>query len=248
MPRARSVLLRLWSPIAYAIVVFLSRLGIGAYLRLRVEGLERLPPGPALLCFPHQNWADPFIMFAAIPWKPRIYILGPREMNMSVGLRNRLITAFQSGIPFRPDNSDARSLARRVEAVLASGARIIVAPEGRIHAGEREILPLLDGPAFFALRTGCPIVPIGLSGTGWIHFGKTVRIRVGTPIVPAGRPRRETIAALSAELRAALLDLVADGRDEPAPGWFGRWFTELFNEWPEGSRPPLPDSGTGRRL
>jgi hypothetical protein len=30
--------------------------------------------------------------------------------------------------------------------------------------------------------------------------------------------------------------MTAGERDLPRPGRFGRWLTELFNEWPEGSR------------
>jgi hypothetical protein len=36
---------------------------------------------------------------------------------------------------------------------------------------------------------------------------------------------------------AALRALVADFPDPPEPGRFGRWLTEVFNDWPEGSRP-----------
>ena len=92
------------------------------------------------------------------------------------------------------------------------------------------------------LRAGVPIVPVGLSGTGWLRLGKTIRVRVGTPIDHRGRPtapgRRR---ALTAEIRAALLALLADGRDEAPPGRFGRWVTELFNDWPEGRRPSPAD-------
>jgi hypothetical protein len=33
-----------------------------------------------------------------------------------------------------------------------------------------------------------------------------------------------------------LLELVADAPELTVPGPFGRWLTELFNDWPEGSR------------
>ena len=95
--------------------------------------------------------------------------------------------------------------------------------------------------AFFALRAGVPIVPVGLSGTGWLRLGKTIRVRVGVPIDHRGRPTRQAVEALTAEVRAALLALLADGRDEAPPGRFGRWMTELFNDWPEGRR-PSPDT------
>ena len=97
--------------------------------------------------------------------------------------------------------------------------------------------------AFFALRAGVPIVPIGITGTGWLRLGKRVRVRVGAPIAPAGRPTRDAVDALTQEIRASLLALVSDGRDELPPGPLGRWVTELFNDWPEGRRPSLSGGG-----
>ena len=52
---------------------------------------------------------------------------------------------------------------------------------------------------------------------------------------------REAVAAMTAATYRALLDLVADGRDREPPGPFGRWLTEVFQDWPEGSRPPVED-------
>jgi 1-acyl-sn-glycerol-3-phosphate acyltransferase len=212
------------------------RLLVHAYVRIRVEGRE-LPPGPAILCFNHQSWTDPFIVVAGLPARPDLWFFGPREADMSVGVRNRLITWSGRGIPYNPDRADLLDVTRHVEGVLASGARLAIAPEGRIHAGERALLPISDGVAFFALRAGVPIVPVGLSGTGWLRLGKTIRVRVGAPIDHRGRPTRQAVAALTAEVRASLLALLADGRDEAPPGRLGRWVTELFNDWPEGRRP-----------
>jgi hypothetical protein len=33
--------------------------------------------------------------------------------------------------------------------------------------------------------------------------------------------------------------MTADFPDPPEPGPFGRWLTEVFNDWPEGARPAL---------
>ena len=213
------------------------RVVVRAYLRIRVEG-RPLPPGPAILCFNHQSWADPFVAVAALQACPDLWFFGPREADMSTGVRNRLITWSGRGVPFNPERTNLLDATRRVEAVLASGARLAIAPEGRIHAGERALLPVNEGVAFFALRAGVPVIPVGLTGTGWLRFGKTVRVRVGEPILPAGRPTRDAVDALTGQIRDALLALVADGRDESPPGPLGRWMTELFNDWPAGRRPP----------
>ncbi len=177
---------------------------VGSYLRVRVEGREHLPSGPALLAFTHVNWTDPFVLVAALPSRPDLLFFGPREADMRVGARNRLITWSGRGIPFRPDESDVRDVTRALEAALATGAHVAIAPEGRIHAGERDLLPLSPGAAWFALHTGVPLVPIGTTGLGWVRFGRTVRVRIGPPLQPRGRPTRAAVDALTVELRAAL--------------------------------------------
>lgn len=228
--------------VAYWLSTIIARVGIGAYLRLRVEGRERLPAGPALLCFNHQSWADPLVLMAALPARPDLLFFGPREADMQIGRKNRLIALSRRAIPFRPDKRGLVDVARRVDAVFARGNRVAIAPEGRIHAGERVVLPFDDGAAYFAVRAGVPVVPVAILGVGWLRFGGTVRVRIGEPLpVIPGRATREAVAAMTAATHQALLDLVADGRDREPPGPFGRWLTEVFQDWPEGSRPAIGD-------
>ena len=128
---------------------------VPAWLRIRVEGLDRLPDGPAILCFNHQDWIDPFVMVAALPARPDLVFFGPKEEDMSVGFINRLITWAGRGIPFNPAQTDLLATTRSVQAALDAGVRVAIAPEGRIHAGEQALLPLSEGVAFFALRARC---------------------------------------------------------------------------------------------
>jgi len=231
--------------IRYWTAVLFFRLAVRVYFRLRTEGLDRLPRGPAVLCFNHQSWADPFILAAAVPARPDLMFFGPREADLGVGAKNRLIRWSQRSIPFRPDKTGLVDVSRRVGAELRRGAWVAIAPEGRIHVGERVVLPLDDGVAFFAIRGGVPIVPIAISGTGWLRFGGTVRVRIGDPVTADGPATREAITELTAETREALLRLVADARDRPPPGPVGRWLTEVFQDWPEGWRPSIDESLTG---
>jgi 1-acyl-sn-glycerol-3-phosphate acyltransferase len=159
---------------------------------------------------------------------------------MNSGTRNRLIRWSDTGLPVRPDREDLRPAARRVTAVLRGGAIVAVAGEGRIHLGERELLPLWAGAAYFAARSGVPLVPVAINGTSWLRLGRTVRIRVGAPLTPAGRPSGRAVAELNERAWTSLHDLVQDYPDNLPPGPVGRWITELFNDWPEGARPTLP--------
>jgi 1-acyl-sn-glycerol-3-phosphate acyltransferase len=213
---------------------------IRAYLRPRLEGRERLPGGPAIYCFNHMNWSDPFILMAILPMRPRLYFFGPKEEDMAVGGRNQLMSWTRTTVPYRPGKSDLLEATRRVSAVLASGAVLAIAGEGRIHASEHELLRLQEGPAYFALRSGVPLVPIAISGTSWLRLGRRIHVVVGEPLPATGRPTRKAVDDLTVACWTALHGLVADRPDFPRPWPVGRYLTEVFNDWPEGERPVRP--------
>ncbi|HYM82679.1 MAG TPA: lysophospholipid acyltransferase family protein [Candidatus Dormibacteraeota bacterium] len=218
-----------------------AKLALGAlartYLRVRTEGLERLPAGPALLCANHMSWADPIVLMAALPGRPRLHWFGPRESDMHRGARNRLIVWTGTAVPYKPAKTDLLEATRRVDAVFRAGGRLVIFGEGRIHAVEGELLPLADGAVFFALRARVPIVPVAISGTSWLGFGRTVRVRIGEPLLTAGRPTREAVDEATARLWCRLFARVRDDPIRPAPGPLGRWLTAVFDEWAEGERP-----------
>jgi 1-acyl-sn-glycerol-3-phosphate acyltransferase len=209
---------------------------VRAYLRVRLVGGERLTGQPAIYCFNHLSWTDPFMLLATLPGRPRLSFFGPKEDDMSSGGRNRLMTWTGTAIPYKPAKTDLRDATRRVEAILAAGGVVAIAGEGRIHALERDLLPLSEGPAYFALRAGVPIVPIAIHGSSWLRFGGRVTVTVGEPITVEGRPSRTAVDGLTERTWTALYDMVAGGPEVAEPGRFGRWLTEAFNDWPEGSR------------
>lgn len=227
-------------PVRRTIRTWTSRIAakvvVRAWLRLRLDGRERLAGGPAIYCFNHLSWADPFVLMAVLPMRPRLAFFGPKEEDMSIGGRNRLMTWTGASIPYRPGKENLIEATRRVHAVIAAGGVVAIAGEGRIQPFESRLQPLNEGAAYFALREGIPLVPIAIHGTSWLAFGGRVRVEVGEPIEPAGRPSREAVEALTARTWEALHALVRDEPERPRPGRVGRWVTERFNDWPEGSR------------
>jgi 1-acyl-sn-glycerol-3-phosphate acyltransferase len=206
------------------------------YLRIRFDGRERLPDGPAIYCFNHLSWADPFILMAILPFRPRLSFFGPKEEDMSSGGRNRIMHWTGTTIPYKPGKNDLLDATRRVDATIKAGGVVAIAGEGRIGAVESALLPLNEGPAYFALRSHVPLVPVAINGTSWLRFGGRVRVQIGEPVILDGRPDRATIAAATAALRERLAALLAGAPQVDPPGRFGRWLSEAFNEWPEGSR------------
>jgi 1-acyl-sn-glycerol-3-phosphate acyltransferase len=214
------------------------------YSTCRVEGVDSLPAGPSILCFSHQNWIDPVYLISALLPEPRTVFFGPEQEDMTRGARNRLMRWCGVAVPYRPGGRGLIAATARVEKLLAGGERVAIAGEGRIHAGEGVILPLLAGPAYLAVRFGVPIVPVAINGTSWLAFRRTVRVKIGAPILPpqggARRPDARAVEAMTEAARLALLGLVADFPDPAPSGWIGGRLTELFNDWPEGGRPPVP--------
>jgi 1-acyl-sn-glycerol-3-phosphate acyltransferase len=233
-------------PVRRTIRYWVSRIAawlvIRAFLRPRLVGRDRLPSGPAVYCFNHLNWTDPFVLMAVLPLRPRLYFFGPKEEDMAVGGRNRLMSWTRTSIAYRPGKSDLLDATRRVGGIIASGGVLAIAGEGRIHSSERELTPLNVGPAYFALRSGVHLVPLAINGTSWLKLGRRVRVQVGEPLATGGRPTSEAIDKLTADCSAAILALVHDAPELARPGPVGRWLTDLFNDWPEGSRPPIGPS------
>jgi 1-acyl-sn-glycerol-3-phosphate acyltransferase len=245
-PRPRSPGIPDIHPIRRTIRYVIARLAVAfvirLYLRVRTEHRARLPKGPAIVCFNHLNWIDPFVVMAALPWRPRLFFFGPREEDMHRGGRNRLMVWTGTTVPYKPGKTDLIEATRRVGDVIDWCGVLAIAGEGRIHAGERELLPLSEG-AYFALRTRVPLVPLAINGTSWLGFRRRVRVSVGEPLIPVGRPTREAVDRMTDDLAHVLCDLVADYPDVPVPGPFGRLLTDWFNEWPEGERPSSTPAG-----
>ena len=65
---------------------------VRGYLRIQVVDGAQLPTGPAIYCFNHMSWADPFILMALLPFRPRLWFFGPKEEDMGTGGRNRVMT------------------------------------------------------------------------------------------------------------------------------------------------------------
>ena len=98
------------------------------------------------------------------------------------------------------DRSNRRSAQKTflvAERTLRSGSSIVLFPE-ETRSQDGNLLPFKRGGLLLAQRTGCPIVPVGISGTcvvkpkGSFHVKPgTVTIRYGRPIPPAGKGAAE---------------------------------------------------------
>jgi 1-acyl-sn-glycerol-3-phosphate acyltransferase len=221
----------------YHVARIVVKLIAGCLVRLRLEGGEHIVGGPALYCFNHLGWADPEVIMATFPRRIRLFFYGPKEETLTRGLKNRIMWWTGVAVPFKPGKDDLITSVRRAQAVFDAGASLAIAGEGAIHIHEGDLLPLQEGAAYLAMRAGVPIVPVAISGTSWIGFRRLIRVRVGAPIETGVRPTHEAIREYTWRTWHALRAMVDDDRDLPVPGPFGRWLTDVFNDWGPGGRP-----------
>jgi len=195
--------------------------GIPRWLwRVQLIGLEHIPTSGGYILAPsHRSMMD--IPFAAIVTHRRIRFMGKSSLfGMPV-----LGTLFRwlGGISVERDGTDRKAVRESV-AMLTAGEVLCVYPEGTRQHGPK-IQPLQPGAAYFALRSGAPIIPIGIAGAEEIlrtrsdpipRFGR-VTIVVGAPLRPEVRPTgvvpRERVDALTATLSDALQGVFDDAYD-----------------------------------
>ena len=192
--------------------------------RVRVTGLEHVPrEGGFILAPSHRSMMD--IPFAAVVTSRRIRFMGKATLFgiPVVGAVFRWL----GGFPVARDGTDRKAVRDSVE-MLRAGEVLCVYPEGTRQRGPK-IQPLQPGAAYLALRSGVPIIPVGMAGTEEImrerrdpipRFAR-VTIVVGAPITPPlrgeGLVPRENVDALSAKL-ADELQLVFDDAYELRDG------------------------------
>ncbi|HZA85513.1 MAG TPA: lysophospholipid acyltransferase family protein, partial [Acidimicrobiales bacterium] len=145
-------------PVARALLTPLFRFG----WRVHVRGLDNLPRrGPAILCPNHTSVIDSFLLPSVLP--RRITYVGKAEY-LDDWKTKHLFPALGM-IPIDRSGGDASSRALDAAAnVLESGELFGIYPEGT-RSRDGKLRKGHTGPARLSLRTGAPMVPIGMVGT-----------------------------------------------------------------------------------
>ena len=173
---------------------------------VRVHDADLVPKtGPVILAPNHSGFIDAPLLMGASP-RP-IHCLTKKEMFW--GPMGWFLAAIGQ-IPIDRSGPDRKALMRSA-AVLDEGRVLVVYPEGRRGAGD--FADVRPGLAWFALRSGAPVVPVvslgtGARGTTWTAI-PAVRAQLdvvfGAPVeVPAGGRSRAALSSASEKLWDAL--------------------------------------------
>ena len=170
-------------PVARAVLVPVFK----GLWRLSVRGKGNLPAaGGAIFCPNHSSVIDSFLLPAVLP--RRITFVGKAEYMDS--WKTKYLFPALGMIPIERSGGNAAERALNTAArVIESGEFFGIYPEGtrardgKLHRGH-------TGPARLALRTGAPIIPVGMIGTRDIQPPdakvprpfKRAEVRFGRPI------------------------------------------------------------------
>lgn len=190
-----------------------------AVYRPTVTGLEHVPrSGPIVLASNHISFADE--IFTPTVARRQVFYFAKAEYFTSTGIRGRLMASTFRGLGQLPvERGDTRSAASVIEIgveELAQGRVLGIFPEGT-RSPDGRLYRFRTGVARLALRTGAPVVPVGIVGTRdvqppenkrWhrapveVHFGAPMRFGQRAAEERSSRVLREITEAVRTAVQA----------------------------------------------
>ena len=157
------------------VLFFVKAVGV----KVRIEGLDRIPPGVCLFAANHTSAADAPAVVGAIPRRVAILL---KESLFKWPIAGQ---AFRSAhfIPVNRGTRDSAvaSLEKATEAMKA-GQSFLIYPEGT-RSPDGRLQEFKKGAVVMAIKAGVPIVPMVCSGAHHIMEKKSLVIHPGEIVV-----------------------------------------------------------------
>ncbi len=158
------------------------------FVNLKIDNPDRFPEtGPVIVCANHISWFDPPLV--SVVSRTKLHFMAKEEL-----FGNAVSNAVMRGVnafPVKRGTMDRKALRTSVK-ILREGGILCLFPEGT-RQPPGEIGELTDGAAYLALRSGAPLLPVGICGRYTPFSG--LRVRVGDLIHPDGQGMSEEDAA-----------------------------------------------------
>ena len=175
------------------LLVVVDTIGRGIFgFRTEVRGRANLPrsadgrPAGGWIAagLPHRTWVDPFVVVDDLPIEPRLIFFGDGPAIFRSGWRRWLVRRVGGVIPIWPggDRAAVEGYLAAASAALDAGAVLCLFPETGPATPPGTARPFGSGLAYFALRTGAPIVPLILGGTDDLYRGRRFRLDILAPV------------------------------------------------------------------
>ena len=167
----------------YELSKFCLRVFCRIWLRLRVEGSERVPAnGPVLLIGNHSSYLDPPLLGVGL--RRPVAFLAQAGLARLAPMRWWLRVV---GVTLIDRDAPSTAALRLIADALAAGEAVGLFPEGT-RSADGSIAPFKNGLAFLVRRTGCAVVPIGLDGAARAFPRRALFPRPRRVVVRIGEP------------------------------------------------------------
>ncbi len=181
----------------YQVVLTLLTPFVHILFPMKIEGVENLPEGGALICPNHSHAADPVLVAVAMGPRVPICVMGKAQLFRfpPLGWLFRKLGAF----PVERGGNDLGAIKTALKG-LQSGKKLLIFPEGtRVdHPGETGGK---GGAVLLSLRSGTPLVPVYCGGRKkFLHRNKVIFGKPYLPTIAGRRPTPEENQAIAAEL------------------------------------------------
>jgi len=190
-----------------------------------------LPGRNIIVASNHHGWLDPILITAFWPDEINFMYIGPRQENANTAWKKWLYDRYPGVILTEKRwGWPGRNAYESVLEGLRSGKSLMIFPEGDSFPVEGEVKPFANGVVHFALKTGTPILPVGLCGTAELYYKKSLLMRIGDPIfVPqVSRISRDQAAEIKENLQRKVSELLHEYRDPDVSRKPMRWLTHLL--------------------
>lgn len=166
---------RLWSRILLAV----------GFVRCKVVGVEKLDPhGSYVLVSNHTSYIDTPSIVSSLPLQFRF--LAKKGLFSIPFLGWHLSRAGHIPVIRDDPRASVKTLSEGAKLIRERGTSLLLFPEG--GRSETRMRAFKEGAAFFAIKAGVPIVPIGLVHTREVLPMHSMLIRSGTVEVRVGDP------------------------------------------------------------
>jgi 1-acyl-sn-glycerol-3-phosphate acyltransferase len=206
------------------------------------RGLDRLDDveGPVVFAANHHSHADTPLLLSSIPdpWRHRLVVGAAADYFFGTRIGSALSALVIGAIPIERAKVGRRSadLAREL---IDDGWSLLIFPEGgRSPDGWGQ--PFRGGAAYLASRTGVPVVPIHLEGTGRILAKGASRPRRSSTTVTFGAPLRPLDGEDARRFAVRIEAAVAALADEASTDWW-----QARRRAHAGATPSLTGPGVG---
>ena len=174
--------------------------------RIKINGKENIPKeGAVLICPNHVHALDSAVIIAHS--KRKINVLAKAELF--TGFIRKWFANLFGIYPIKQDAADIDAIKTSLR-VLKNGEPLMIFPEGTRN-GLAKGSPLKNGPIILAIKSGTPVIPVGIKGN--FKFWSKIVINIGKSIDYSQYKDRMKDKEFISNLTKQLMDEVVRLRD-----------------------------------